>query len=159
DGEWDALRNMFLDVGSDNPFLPWGEPASDLRLAAGYPAIKTHQFKHEQDAERIKIEPIYRCSIFDHALELEGCMPQRYMLEKQPGSESYVRDAQLRMNRELRRVEVEIHEACAPAWPVPFVVFVAGWYKCEFPCEGPERRSRQPFDECLRRSARPSRTL
>ena len=73
-------------------------------------------------------------------------MPQRFILEKQPGGEGHTHDGCL---GKLRRIEVEIREARERVQFMPFVILMTGRHECELAREIPERRSRQPFDERL----------
>jgi hypothetical protein len=58
---------MFLDVGSDDPFLPRGEPAPELGRDGGHPAVETDEFMHKHDAKSVEIGPIFRRGAVDQA--------------------------------------------------------------------------------------------
>jgi hypothetical protein len=57
-GERYLLRKVLLDIGGDDPLLPSGEPAPDLRTDARRTAMETHELMHEHDAERFRIQKI-----------------------------------------------------------------------------------------------------
>src|SRR5262249_46070662 len=122
-GQRYPLVDMFLDIGRDDPLLPGRQATPDWRLNAD-PAAETHELMDQQVAEGFKIEPVSRCEIVDQRLQLESSVPERCIIEKQPWTEGYIGHAKLRIDFELRRVEVEKHDPRLPARLVPFVIFV-----------------------------------
>src|SRR5262245_30465752 len=138
---------MLLDIRATDPLLPCWEPAPVPKPVPAYPAIKAYELVYEQGTESFEVESIVRGLALDQALELEGGVPQRCVLEEQSRSQTSV--WQLRVKVELRRIEVEMHAARVPARLLPFVIFVAGGHERQLPFEAPERRPRQPFDERL----------
>src|SRR5215831_14581916 len=138
---------MFLDIRADDPLLPRCEPAAVLRAESVYSAIKTCELVYEQGTESFEVKSVARSLALDQALELEGGVPQRCVLEEQSRSERSV--GQLRVKVEPRRIEIKMHVARVPARLLPFVIFVAGGHERQLPFEAPERRPRQPFNERL----------
>src|SRR5215510_12109928 len=136
---------MFLDIRADDPLLPRCKPAAVLRAEPIYSTIKTYELMYKQGTESFEVKSVARNLALDQALELEGSVPQRCILEEQSRSERSV--GQLRVKVEPRRIEIEMHAARVPARLLPFVIFVAGGHERQLPFEASERRPRQPFNE------------
>src|SRR6202022_440648 len=138
------VGDVLLDVLNRAPLRPGGEAPAARRCAAGGSAVEPHQLMRQDRAERFEIRSVARQGLFDKGHKLESRIPKRRILEEQPRSK---RD--LRIHRQLGRIEIEIGYARENVRFVPGVALMARRHEGELPSEIAQSRAWQSLDERL----------